>query len=278
MKRCFGPVNPLLMMNRAGHRLFQKLGSSLCGHAAGGGKEPCFYIKSATIGDPFPTLVSVCFNAAPDVVTCHAIPPFNFKTADRGNFTQQLSFSHDFGPLCLAFFTDYSGAATNSAGPLDVVRLDYVPGTCHKSGDADPECVLQAYSDLLVVNRIWGPNATRVGDLADNIVVLVFPTIPGNVGLITNWEIKVNSVVQTGVTSEIFNDQIRFTIPTNVNPGDTVTVSQIDEASAQAADGRYCWRFFDMPVANVTGVSFWSREEVGPWLLEPKTGRWRLEN
>lgn len=274
-------INPLLMMNRAGHRLFQQVAPGVCMHAAAGGEGPCFFVQQVLVGDPDANSFQVCYNTTPDIATCQTLD-FEFV-----NNTQVDPFNlFQVGPNagnCIGFEAGYlSDPQHNSSGPLDNIVMNYVPGTCHKSGDPDPECVLEAISNFPVTNNIWGPTQPRIGDISADLVIVPFPTTPAETGSTTAcWEVLVNLAPRSITNAAIVNDTIRLTLASPVNQGDTVELShtRVDGSfAARAVDGRYCYRFYQMPVLNVLGVSFWNREDAGPWLLDGKTHRWRLEN
>jgi hypothetical protein len=253
----------------------QRIGPNTWARSSGGGEQACFRVVSAAIGDPTYKTVRVCFNVEPDEATC-ATPDFDFDNLDNPNLNEVSDATALAGP-CIEYEWD-SSTEYNSSGPLDSIQMSYTPGTCHKEGDSDPDCLLAAITGRHVTNNIWGPSTTRVGDLADNIVVVTFPTAPAFIG--TRWQIHVQGVEQTGMTSLIVGNAIQFTLPADVNAGETVVISHEntsgDVGSCTSVDGRTCWRFYDMPVHNAVGVSFWILEDTGPWLLNAKTGQWEL--
>ena len=168
-----------------------------------------------------------------------------------------------------------NGSENSGTGPQDSVTLDYTPGTCRKDGTSGDECALKAFTDKPVENSVWGPGIPRIGDISDDLLIIPFPTDPAVIG--TSWRVDVNALNRTITNSVIVANQIRLTLSTPVSDTDVVTLSHVNSNDAQAVDGRRCWRFYDMPVTNVVGVSFWNTHTDEAWLIDPKTGRWRLE-
>ncbi len=244
-------------------------------HAAGLGQDDrgCFYVLSAEIGRPHPNRTVICFNADPDELSCGVVglSGFSFKV-DGTDILEQSYLSKDGN--CLTYLTRH---VVNGDGitPSQDVTYSYSPGTCHKSGEADPECALEEITDASVRNSILGIVAARVGDVADNIVVVRLGASAAVIG--TRWEIYINTL-QAGVTnSEIVDGNIRFTINQDVNPGDTVEISHTGTTGgAESTDGRLLYVVTDYPVVNASGVDYWIRADGGAWVTE-SVDRWQLE-
>ena len=238
--------------------------------APGAGRKRCFFITNAEIGAADPDsadVLNICFN---EDASAGCQSGFQFRLNDTPYTTQTSGAGAT--PNCVNW-TVSNGALVNGTGPLDTVTFSYTPGTCSKSGEV--ECALDEIANYSVKNNIWGPNTLRVGDQGDDLVILVFPTTPASAG--NSWEFKVNDVVRGAGAGVVVGNSLRFTLASPVNQGDTVTATHTGSTvAAKSEDGRACWRFFDMPVSNVVGISFWLRQDTGPWLLNPQTGRWEL--
>ena len=241
------------------------------------GTKQCFFIVKSDVGqDPRSAdYLEVVFNDNPSVGCSGTGWVFKKNAVAYVNSTN----IEETGNSVIWQVED--GVTNSGTGPLDVVTLEYTPGTCGLEGSAEPECQLGAISIFTVLNRVWGPTITRVGDLADDIVQVFFqeggaPAVAGD-----KWQVEVNSVPRVITNVAIDTVRVQLTLDSPVVQGDTVTVTHAPAfdwiGACQSTDGRYCWRFYDMPVNNVVGLAFWKNQDDGPWLIDARDGRWRLQ-
>lgn len=271
-------INPYVRFGRKAQGPYaQKLSGGTFGRAITGGEAgPCFEVISVSVGEPSARWFTVCFSAPPDQATCLTLD-FQFENVTRG-LPLPIIIADPGAGNCLLYETEIS-SEQDSSGPQDVLEMDYTPGSCHKEGSSEPECVLEAIVDYPVENRIFGPTQLRIGDIADDVLVAVFPADVAQIGNLSTWVIRVQGI-QRGKTAQIVNgNEIHFTLDTPASAGELVAIAHEEVAgvaACQAVDGRYCWRFYDEPVENVTGANFWIREDLGQWRTE-SVGRWQLE-
>ncbi len=266
-------INPYIRFGpRSQGPYAQRLNGSTYGRAMARGLD-CFFITSSEIGNNSSDadIVTTCYNEDYNTLDCRGAV-FTYKL----NGTPYITQTYLGGPNSQCQWVQVLNGSENSGtGPQDSVTLDYTPGTCRKDGTSGDECALKAFTDKPVENSVWGPGIPRIGDISDDLLIIPFPTDPAVIG--TSWRVDVNALNRTITNSVIVANQIRLTLSTPVSDTDVVTLSHVNSNDAQAVDGRRCWRFYDMPVTNVVGVSFWNTHTDEAWLIDPKTGRWRLE-
>ena len=276
--------NPLLLLNRAAHRVFQSVRSDTLAYSPGS-MGPCFEIVSVEVGNVSPERFVVCFNAPADD-SCQDAQGFVPVLVNGGQnpFDNRSAHPSSTGnPNCIEINAD-NGPSNPSTGPADNAFIAYIHigeiETCHKLGTTgDSDCELaEVLPPIPVTNNVYGPDTVRIGDVSDDLIIATFPTPLATAG--SDWEVEVNAVPKTSIPT-VVGGALHLQILDPVISTDVVTISHVSTPpwadAAVAVDGRICWRFFKMPVLNVVGVGFWNREDAGPWLLEPKTGRWRLE-
>lgn len=271
--------NPYIRFGRTAQGPYaNKLGGGFFARAITRGEAKCFEVVSVVVGYPTSEWYTVCFNAPPNQATC-LTTDFSFTNVTRG-LTPSLSNAANPGGNCLRYQASLP-VEQNSNAPTDELVMDYVPGTCNKDGTSEPECLLEAYADYPVQNQIYGPAVLRIGDIAANVLVAIFPVDVAQIGSTAfAWRIKFDLVDQTINSAQIISgNEIHFTLAADADPTDSVTIEHNATSgvnACQAVDGRYCWRFYNQPVVNVTGAEFWIREDGDQWRTE-SVGRWQLE-
>ncbi len=273
MKKPPQVINPLIRFrNKAQGRYANRISGANHGRAITLDETKCFYVVSASVGDPDADWFTVCFNTVPQESTC-LTTDFDFVNQTNPN-PLIWGIGNNPGGNCLQY---QKGTSTefDSSGPGDTLEMSYTPGTCRKDASTEDECLLEAISGYSVTNNIWGPTALRVGDFADNQVNAFFPTSnpPSVIG--NAWEIFIGGAPQTITNSVIVDNRIDFTLQNTVQSTDTVTISQTNINQCQASNGQYCWRFRNKAVVNNVGVDFWIKEDNDAWLIE-NAGRWQL--
>lgn len=243
-----------------------------------GAEEECFFVTSLTVGgDPNPDTIVICFNKN----WSNCVNGWSFEK--NGLPYQQAQVPIGVGQPCIGFEV-YDSFEDPGNGPDDVITASYTPGNCQASGESD--CLLEGFADRVVTNNIWGPTGARIGDLGDDILIVVFPTAPAVIG--NRWRVFVNgperSIDYGSPDTKVEANTIQLKLTSPVSDLDTVTVTHSPPVgnftnAAQAADGRYCWRFYDYPVTVTLGVSYWMQQGGDRWLVEGTSGpgRWRLE-
>jgi len=239
-------INPYIRFRRkAQGRYANNLGGGY-GRAISQDETECFFVVDAVMGESASNVLTICFNKDAETA-CYG--GWTFKK--NGVAFTNVSPATINQPCVLWFCSD--GSENTSAGPQDVITADYVPGTCGELGDS--ECLLGELTDYPIENNIFGPIIARVGDSADNVIVLRYGVDALTSG--DGWSATVGGLTATITNAAVVDGNVHLTLSADVLAGQVVEVSHgSGDVRATSIDGRTEYWYYDLPVTNSVGADF----------------------